>query len=86
MSNYPPPEPPPPGGMNTPPSPAQRGWPAWIIYTASTLAGFYLLNPGAGIFDLIPDNLPLIGNLDEAGAMMLVWWGIQEYLKRRKQP
>ena len=28
----------------------------------------YLLNPGAGIFELLPDNLPLIGNLDEAAA------------------
>ena len=27
----------------------------------------YLLNPLAGI-DLLPDNLPLIGNLDEAAA------------------
>ncbi len=29
----------------------------------------YILNPGAGIFELIPDNLPLIGNLDEAAAV-----------------
>lgn len=29
----------------------------------------YLLNPGAGIFEIIPDNLPLIGNLDEAAAL-----------------
>jgi len=41
----------------------------------------YLLNPGAGIFELIPDNLPLIGNLDEAAAvatlmMCLKYFGI----------
>ena len=29
----------------------------------------YLLNPGAGIFELLPDNLPFIGNLDEVAAM-----------------
>lgn len=29
----------------------------------------YILNPTAGIFELIPDNLPLIGNLDEAAAV-----------------
>ncbi len=29
----------------------------------------YLLNPGAGIFELIPDNIPFIGNLDEAAAV-----------------
>lgn len=26
----------------------------------------YLLNLGAGIFEIIPDNLPFVGNLDEA--------------------
>ena len=32
----------------------------------------YLLNPGAGIFELIPDNLPIIGNLDEAAAVTIL--------------
>jgi len=32
----------------------------------------YLLNLGAGIFELIPDNIPVIGNLDEAAATALV--------------
>ncbi|MBN1959179.1 MAG: DUF1232 domain-containing protein [Desulfuromonadales bacterium] len=32
----------------------------------------YLLNPTAGIFELIPDNIPLIGNLDEAAAITLL--------------
>jgi len=86
MSSYPPSEPPPPGGPGTSPTPSSRGWPSWLIYLASTLGGVYLLNPGLGIFELLPDQLPLVGNLDEAGAMMLVWWGIQEYLKRRKKP
>jgi|TARA_B110000438_G_scaffold272090_1_gene290519 uncharacterized membrane protein YkvA (DUF1232 family) len=31
----------------------------------------YLLNPTAGLFELIPDNFPLIGNLDEATACAL---------------
>lgn len=29
----------------------------------------YLINPTAGILEFIPDNLPLIGNLDEAAAV-----------------
>ncbi len=29
----------------------------------------YLFNPGAGFFEIIPDNIPLIGNLDEAAAV-----------------
>ena len=28
----------------------------------------YLVNPTAGIFEFIPDNFPVIGNLDEAAA------------------
>lgn len=32
----------------------------------------YLLNPTAGVIELIPDNLPYIGNLDEAGAVLLI--------------
>jgi uncharacterized membrane protein YkvA (DUF1232 family) len=29
----------------------------------------YLLNPTFGLFELLPDNLPIIGNLDEALAV-----------------
>jgi len=36
------------------------------------LSVIYILNPGAGIFELIPDNLPFIGNLDEAAAVALL--------------
>lgn len=28
----------------------------------------YLINPTAGLFELIPDNFPFLGNLDEAAA------------------
>ena len=44
--------------------------------TAIFLLGFlmliYLLNPTAGFLELIPDNIPIIGNLDEAAAMTLL--------------
>ncbi len=36
------------------------------------LSALYILNPGAGIFELIPDNIPVIGNLDEATAVMIL--------------
>jgi len=36
------------------------------------LAALYLLNPSAGFFEILPDNLPLIGNLDEATATMIL--------------
>lgn len=29
----------------------------------------YLLNPTAGFLEFIPDNIPIIGNLDEAAAV-----------------
>jgi len=29
----------------------------------------YLINPGMGVLEFIPDNLPIIGNLDEAAAV-----------------
>lgn len=32
----------------------------------------YLLNIGAGFIELIPDNIPVIGNLDEATAAVLL--------------
>ena len=43
-----------------------------FIIIAGIVGLIYLLNPTAGFFELIPDNFPIIGNLDEAAAMMLV--------------
>lgn len=39
---------------------------------AGMIACIYLLNPDAGIIELIPDNIPLIGNLDEVAATLLL--------------
>lgn len=36
------------------------------------LSAVYLINPTAGVFELIPDNIPVIGNLDEVGAVVLL--------------
>jgi len=36
----------------------------------------YLLNPTAGFLELLPDNLPLVGNLDEGAAGALLIWAI----------
>ena len=43
-----------------------------FIIGLAALAGLYLLNPTAGILEFIPDNLPLIGNIDEAGAVLIL--------------
>jgi hypothetical protein len=61
-----------------------RGWPVWLVYLAAALGIIYVLNPTMGIFELIPDNLPLIGNLDEGVAFLLIWFGFVEYLETTK--
>ena len=48
---------------------------------AGALAVLYLANPTAGLFELLPDNLPLVGNLDEGAAVLLLtnvlaWYGV----------
>lgn len=43
-----------------------------IVGILGLLSILYILNPTAGIFELIPDNLPLIGNLDELAASTLL--------------
>ncbi len=39
-----------------------------LVGAIGILSFLYLCNPGLGIFELIPDSIPLIGNLDEATA------------------
>jgi uncharacterized membrane protein YkvA (DUF1232 family) len=56
-------------------SPRKKRFLAWIGAAACVV---YLLNPGAGVFELIPDNFPIIGNLDEAGATVLLVKCIQK--------
>ena len=42
------------------------------VIGVAALAALYLINPTAGFIELIPDNFPLIGNLDEAGATAIL--------------
>lgn len=48
---------------------------------SAAVSGIYLLNPTAGVFELLPDNLPVVGNLDEAGATVLLLWALGYLLK-----
>jgi hypothetical protein len=43
-----------------------------FVFIVGVLAFVYMLNPTAGIFEFLPDNLPFFGNLDEATAMALL--------------
>ena len=62
------------------------------IFLLGLFCLIYILNPTAGIFELIPDNLPIIGNLDEAAAiatllMCLKYFGIElpDFFRREEQ-
>lgn len=43
-----------------------------LAVITALLSALYLINPGFGVFEFIPDNIPFIGNLDEAGATALL--------------
>ncbi len=43
------------------------------------MAVLYLINPTAGFFEFIPDNIPLLGNLDEAVAVVLIISVLQHF-------
>jgi len=43
-----------------------------VVFGLGVLAALYILNPTAGLFEIIPDNLPFVGNLDEAAAVALL--------------
>jgi hypothetical protein len=47
------------------------------------LSIIYLLNPTAGVFELLPDNIPFIGNVDEGLAAYILYSCI-EYVRGRQ--
>lgn len=44
----------------------------FLVIILMFLSILYLINPGMGLFEFIPDSLPLVGNMDEAGATALL--------------
>ena len=63
---------------------SKYGWPSWLVYTMAIIGVIYILNPTFGLLEFIPDNLPIIGNLDESVAVMLILAGIVEALEGKK--
>jgi len=47
---------------------------SWVVVGLCVL---YLINPTLGVFELIPDNLPIIGNLDEVAASAGLLWALK---------
>ena len=43
-----------------------------VVGFIGVVSAIYLFNPGAGFIEFIPDNIPVLGNLDEAGAAALL--------------
>jgi uncharacterized membrane protein YkvA (DUF1232 family) len=53
-------------------------------YLIAIFCFIYILNPGMGVFELIPDNIPFVGNLDEAAMSILMYVITQKIIKKRK--
>ena len=56
------------------------------------LGVMYLLNLSFGVLEILPDNLPIIGNMDEAAALFLVYsameyfgWNVKSLFTREKE-
>jgi hypothetical protein len=69
------------GGMTHVPEPPDRASKPSSAHGAKSkllalggaaLCAVYLLNPTAGFLEFIPDNVPIIGNLDEAAVTGLL--------------
>ena len=44
----------------------------FVIGGLAVLSALYLINPTFGIFEILPDNLPFVGNLDEFTMGMIL--------------
>ncbi len=44
----------------------------FFVALIGLLCGFYLLNPTWGVIEFIPDNIPFVGNIDEATAAAIL--------------
>lgn len=43
-----------------------------FVIALAMAAGIYLMNPTLGFFELLPDALPGVGNIDEAAATLVI--------------
>lgn len=43
-----------------------------LVILVAIISAIYLVNPGAGVIEFIPDVLPIVGNIDEATAAAIL--------------
>lgn len=43
-----------------------------VMFIVAAISLIYLVNPTLGVFELLPDNLPGVGNIDEGFATLLL--------------
>lgn len=50
----------------------QRLFKDLVVLAFAALAALYMINPTAGFLEFIPDAFPIVGNLDEATATLII--------------
>jgi hypothetical protein len=50
-----------------------------LIALSGIVALIYLFNPTAGVLEFIPDNIPVVGNMDEGGACFILYSCIEYF-------
>jgi hypothetical protein len=53
--------------------PEQPLWAKIVAWATIAAGSIYMINPGLGVFELLPDNLPIVGNLDEAAVVFIMF-------------
>lgn len=51
----------------------------FLIGLLALISVVYLLNPTLGVFELLPDNIPIVGNIDETLAAYVLYSAIQYF-------
>ena len=59
---------------------SKRGFPRWLVFALGLLGLVYILSPTCGLIEFIPDNQPIVADLDEGAAVLLVFYGLLEFL------
>ena len=65
--------------MNSVEDKRKRGGKDIIVLLVMIISAIYLINPTAGVIEIIPDVVPFVGNLDEGVATTLLLSGLSYF-------